>query len=121
MRHKVLACLEAADDKRHLSDVIQASEIYFTLSFKDEIGEKVQGDPTPDPGTASKCPDFVVPSFCNMAVVADISSMILFRFCNINTSRILSQKNQPRAVGFLNSGGANSSRPQLSLWPPVTH
>ena len=35
MRHKVLACLEAADDKRHLSDVIQASEIYFTLSFKD--------------------------------------------------------------------------------------
>ena len=34
MRHKVLACLEAADDKHHLSDVIQADEIYFPLSFK---------------------------------------------------------------------------------------
>ena len=34
MRHKVLACLEAADDKHHLSDVIQADEIYFPISFK---------------------------------------------------------------------------------------
>ena len=33
MRHKVLACLEAADDKHQLSDVIQADEIYFPLSF----------------------------------------------------------------------------------------
>ena len=34
MRHKVLACLEAADEKRQLSGVMQADEIYFPLSFK---------------------------------------------------------------------------------------
>ena len=39
-----------------------------------------------------------------MAVVADISSMILFRFCDINTSRIHSQKkNQQRAGGVFSS------------------
>ena len=35
MPHKVLACLEeATDDKHHLSDVMQADEICFHLSFK---------------------------------------------------------------------------------------
>ena len=33
-----------------------------------------------------------------MAVVADISSMILFRFCDINTSRILSHKKSSQAT-----------------------